>query len=352
LHAKDNKKDIDTSISAIGKSSVLPSSISTINVANLGIQNLIGFNVDNVNVVYEGDANDNDGTIIVKATISKNGAISKVIYFELSGYQTTTQKAQADVDAVADAFKSTDLGKLKAKNLYESDNNLVATDTTFANKETTLPSELRAPFTSTNIGFVEPAKGSVSIEYAVVPTDADGTVIVTATIKKTGVLDKVVKFKLSGYQTTVQKAKAAVAVAVAAFKSTDSGKLKAKNRSESDNSLEATDTTLTDASITLPSTLTTDPTPEKLGFIAPSPVAGVSVSYAATHDNTTGTIIVTATITKTGTTSKIVKFKLSRYQTTNQKAAQNQKAIEDTFNIINGASSANYNGSILEAITD
>ena len=346
LHAKDNKKDIDTSISAIGKSSVLPSSISTINVANLGIQNLIGFNVDNVNVVYEGDANDNDGTIIVKATISKNGAISKVIYFELSGYQTTTQKAQADVDAVADAFKSTDLGKLKAKNLYESDNNLVATDTTFANKETTLPSELRAPFTSTNIGFVEPSKGSVSIEYAVVPTDADGTVIVTATIKKTGVLDKVVKFKLSGYQTTVEKTRlsqAAVDAVVDAFKSTDSGKLNAKNPSESDSSLTATTTTFANKETTLPSELKAPFTSTNIGFVEPAKGFVDSIEYVVAPTDANGTVIVTATIKKAGVLDKVVKFKLSGYQTTVEKTRLSQAVVDAVADAFKSTDSGKLN---------
>ena len=98
LHAKDDKGDIIMSFNA-SKSDILPSKVSTINIANLGIQSLIGSSVDNVIVAYavdEGDANDHDGTIIVKATISKQGVTPKVVYFKLSGYQTTNQKAIED----------------------------------------------------------------------------------------------------------------------------------------------------------------------------------------------------------------------------------------------------------------
>jgi hypothetical protein len=58
-----------------------------------------------VNVVYaidEGDANDHDGIIIVKATISKEKATPQVVYFKLSGYQTTNQRAVQNQKAIKD----------------------------------------------------------------------------------------------------------------------------------------------------------------------------------------------------------------------------------------------------------
>jgi hypothetical protein len=82
----------------------LPSAISPINPTNLGIENLIGSSVDNVNVVYAMNSySDNYGTLIVTATISKGTASPKVVYFKLSGYQTTTQRSAQT--AINDAMK-------------------------------------------------------------------------------------------------------------------------------------------------------------------------------------------------------------------------------------------------------
>jgi hypothetical protein len=82
----------------------------------------------------------------------------------------------------------------------------------------------------------------------------------------------------------------------------------------------------------LPSELVGIMTTNNLGFNEPSSLNYVTITYSSpSHDDAVGTIVIQAIITSTNdpTISTTVYFKLSGYQTTNQRAVQNQKAIKD-----------------------
>ena len=252
-------------------------------------------------------------------------------------------------------FKSIYSGGLKASET--NDNNLVPNVTT--KKRTSLPSELVETITADNLGFTEPSPlTGVTVTYSIAShDDPAGTMVVQAIIalKSASSTSTTVYFKLSGYQTTtkrnVQNQKA-IKDAADWFKGTEEGEFHAKD----DRKNIDTPTSITNKSDVLPSEISTINI-ASLGIqnLIGSNANNVNVVYAIDEGDANdhdGIVIVKATISKEKATSQVVYFKLSGYQTTNQRATQNQKAIEDTFNIINNASSANYNGSILEAITD
>ena len=275
----------------------------------------------------------------------------------ISGFQEISvgKSNQWWVDFVIAKFETTTGDGLKASET--NDNSLVPN--VIAGKATSLPSELVGTITANNLGFNEPSSlNYVTITYSS-PShdDVTGTIVVQAII--TSSIDPTISttayFKLSEYQTTRQRAtqnQEAIKDVADWFKGTEEGKFHAKDDKDNID----TSTGVTNKSDVLPSEISTINI-VNLGIenLIGSNVNNVNVVYvidegdANDHD---GTIIIKATISKEKATPQVVYFKLSEYQTTNQRAAQNQKAIEDTFNIINGASSANYNGSILEAITD
>ena len=304
FHAKDNKLNIVTPIGVTGKSDVLPSTISPINPTNLGIENLIGTNVNNVNVAYtiaSGDTNDNEGTMIVTATISKGDAINKIVYFKLSGFLTSDQQA---VDNLATKFETS----LKAVTLGDPTE---STESTLEAKATTLPSTLIADPSPSSLGFIDLIAADVNVAYEVASDDATGTMIVTATISKGDAINKIVYFKLSGFLTSDQQAVDNLATK---FETSLKGVAIGVPIEETESTLEAKATTL-------PSTLIADPSPSSLGFIDLI-AADVNVAYEAASDDDTGTMIVTATISK-GDATNIVKFKLSGFLTSDQQAVNN-----------------------------
>ena len=244
---------------------------------------------------------------------------------------------------------------LKASQI--NDNNLALN--VIAGKETSLPSELVGTITADNLGFNELSSlNYVTITYSS-PShdDATGVIVVQADVTSSidPTISTTVYFKLSGYQITSQRAaqnQKAIKDVADWFKGTEEGEFHAKDDKGNINR----STGVTNKSDVLPSEISIINI-ASLGIqsLIGSNVNNVNVVCAIDEGDANdhdGIIIVKATISKEKATPQVVYFKLSGYQTTNQRAAQNQKAIEDTFNIINSASSANYNGSILEAITD
>ena len=290
---------------------------------------------------------------------SKNGAYYAGTTSEtqvISGFQEISvgKSKQEWVDFVIAKFEATTGDGLKAS---ETNDNSLAPNV-IAEKATSLPSELVGTITADNLGFNEPSSlNYVTITYSS-PShdDATGTIVVQAIITSSidPTISTTVYFKLSEYQTTRQRAaqnQKAIKDVADWFKGTGEGEFHAKD----DKANIDTSTGVTSKSDVLPSEISTINI-ANLGIqsLIGSNANNVIVVYAVDEgdaNNHEGTIIVKATISKEKATPQVVYFKLSGYQTTNQRVAQN-KAIEDTFNIINGASSANYNGSILEAITD
>ena len=291
---------------------------------------------------------------------SKNGAHYVGTTSEtqvISGFQEifVGKSNQQWVDFVIAKFKAKINDGLKASetNGNDLDQNVIA------EKESSLPSELVGIMTTNNLGFNEPSSlNYVTITYSS-PShdDATGMIVVQADVTSSIdlTISTTVYFKLSGYQITSQRAaqnQKAIKDVADWFKGTEEGEFHAKD----DKGCINTSTCVTNKSDFLPSEISTINIAD-LGIqsLIGSNVNNVIVVYEVDEDNANdhdGTIIVKATISKEKATPQVVYFKLSGYQTTNQRAAQNQKAIEETFNIINGASSANYNGSILEAVGD
>ena len=275
----------------------------------------------------------------------------------ISGFQEISvgKNKQQWVNFAITKFKATINDGLKASET--NDDNL--DQNVIAEKVTSLPSELVGTITADNLGFNEPSSlNYVTITYSS-PShdDATGVIVVQAIITSTNdpTISTTVYFKLSGYQTTRQRAaqnQKAIKDAADWFKGTGEGEFHAKDDKDNID----TSTGVTNKNDILPSEISTINI-ANLGIenLIGSNANNVNVVYVIDEGDANdheGTIIVKATISKQGATPQVVYFKLSGYQTTRQRAAQNQKAIEDTFNIINGALSANYNGSILEAITD
>ena len=259
------------------------------------------------------------------------------------------------VDFAIAKFKATINDGLKASETNDDnlDRNVIA------EKATSLPSELVGTITADNLGFNEPSSlNYVTITYSS-PShdDATGMIVIQADVTSSidPTISTTVYFKLSEYQTTSQRAtqnQEAIKDAADWFKEAGEGKFHAKD----DRKNIDTPTSITNKSDVLPSEISTINI-ASLGIqnLIGSNANNVNVVYAIDEGDANdhdGIVIVKATISKEKATSQVVYFKLSGYQTTNQRTAQNNKAIEDTFNIINNASSANYNGSILEAITD
>ena len=332
FHAKDDEGDIDTPTSVTGKSDVLPSEISTPSAPNLGIENLIGTNADNVDVVYtvsESGTNDNDGILIVKATISKESAFPQVVYFKLDGYQATAERTIQDNQEIVDSLATKFVEDLKA---VTSGNPTESTESTLEAKATKLPSTLTTNPSPSSLGFIAPIATDVNVAYKATSDDAAGTMIVTATISKGDATNKIVKFKLSGFLTSEQQVVNGVATK---FKEAALGKLYAK---DSDVSLTATSTGLTEATSILPSQLLSANSPETFGFTEPSITGDVNVVYVIqSHSDAAGTLTIKATISKGEATNKVVYFKLSGYQSTAERTTQNdQKAVNDAANWFKG----------------
>ena len=315
LNAKDLASDLTaTRTNLSGATTTLPSDVSG------SSPNEIGFiepssKPSGVSVVYSIESrSDNDGTLVVKAIISKSG-VSKTVYFELNGYQTTTLEATAAVTEFTNKFKETTSGKLNAKDLASD---LTATRTNLSGATTTLPSDVSGS-SPNEIGFIEPSSkpSGVSVVYSIESrSDNDGTLVVKAIISKSGV-SKTVYFELNGYQTTTLEATAAVTEFTNKFKETTSGKLNAKDLASD---LTATRTNLSGATTTLPSDVSGS-SPNEIGFIEPSSKpSGVSVVYSIeSRSNNDGTLVVKAIISKSGV-SKTVYFELNGYQTTTLEA--------------------------------
>ena len=361
--AKILKKDIVSSQNVLGtsKKNNLPSEIFTSNKVSPGIMSIFGFDIVNdnigndVNVVYTidwGDVDDSDGTLIVKATISKEKATPQVVYFKLSKYQTNAQRraTQDNQQAIADAivkFEARTGDGLKAHKI--NDNNLESNLIT--GKESSLPSELVENVSATNLGFTEPSPlTGVNVVYlSLSHDDTTGTIIVLVNISSLDdSISDVFYFKLSGYQTTAQRRTAqdnqqAVADAIVKFEAEIGNGLKAHKIN--DNNLESN--LVTDKEFSLPSKLVENVSTTNLGFVEPSPLTGVNVVYSSpSHDDATGTIIVQANISSLDDSiSNVVYFKLSGYLTSDQ------KAINDAMKVINDAN-VNYDGTNLAAVTD
>ena len=334
LQAKAIKTSINFTTKASGKLMTAPGRADTSSLTNLGV-NTTGLSIpDGVAIAYAIVSSDVDnavGTVIIRATISKAPASSKVVYFKLGGFQTTARKAQADVTRVANLFKS---GGLKAGDSFDG---LTATPTSLAlASSTTLPSSLNDGTTKGTIGFIEPDISSVDgVAYSVHShSNDDGTLIVKAIISKAGV-SKTIYFELNNYQTTTQKnALTDVTEFANKFKEAGAGKLKA---ADSPNTLTATATVYGAATTTLPSYLSRVRSIGEilLTFTEPSskPV-GVDVFYSVhSHSDATGTLIVEAVISKSGTSSQTVYFKLGGFQTTADEAQAAITRVADLFKL-------------------
>ena len=314
LEAQNDKNNVVQSLE-VNKSSVIPSSANITNLTTLGVNASSLSTPTGVNIVYaivSGSPNAAAGTVIIKATISKVGAITQVLYFKLSGYASTT--AQSNVDGVANQFKAPSgaSGGLVAK----ADKDLINTTIGVTGKGNTNVSTISARPTATHLGITSIINGmlisnSIEVRYEIASLDKDaapGTIIVKVTISKVGATNQVLYFKLSGYASTT--AQSDVDTVATWFKGTSGDALRAEE------SISPSYTTIVDKLMVVPSSADISSL-LNLGVTSSLPSRdGVNIVYAIVSwspNADVGTVIIKATISKVGAITQVLYFKLSGY---------------------------------------